>query len=211
MAVFLINIQSALIGDTAGVISPQVAQRVTDIVTTDVMGGWSMGWERRHGLGNLQWFSHGGSNTGTGGHVYATMENGNGIAFFGNGPNQVRIPVLNQLRNSIIRAHGWYKPLDESKAKELPNEFAQKLTGDYSHLLFGEVARLEKLNGALVFRNFVPGKANADLMYIGDQTFMVDEYSAAIRFESLNDTLHIRPHHFDFLKESAYSFKKTGE
>ena len=110
MATLMIEIQNALKGADTKVISPTVANRITEIVTIDLDADWSLGWERRYLFANYEWFSHGGSNSGIGGHIYATMQDGNGIAFFGNGPNNVRIPVLNLFRNSIIKSHGWSKP-----------------------------------------------------------------------------------------------------
>ncbi len=110
MATLMIEIQNALKGADTKVISPTVADRITEIVTMDLDADWSLGWERRYLFANYEWFSHGGSNSGIGGHIYATMQDGNGITFFGNGPNNVRIPVLDLFRNSIIKSHAWSKP-----------------------------------------------------------------------------------------------------
>ncbi len=130
MAKFLIELQRALAGKPTQVISSAVAKKVTAVQTTRTVGGWSMGWERYHRLGNRSWFSHGGANTGTGGHIYATMEDGNGIAFFGNGPNNIRIPVLDKLRNSIILAHDWKQPNPYSaRAKEIDATTGKKSRG----------------------------------------------------------------------------------
>jgi CubicO group peptidase (beta-lactamase class C family) len=67
LATFVIEIQNALRNKDNTVISYKVAKRVTAIVTSKVLGGWSLGWERRYGFGNYDWFSHGGANTGIGG------------------------------------------------------------------------------------------------------------------------------------------------
>ncbi len=103
MTRFLIEMQNALRGAETKVISKAVAR----LVTTEVRDGFGLGWALFRRFGNRSWFSHGGANTGTGGYVFATLSGGNGITFFGNGPNSVREPILSQLRESIIKAHGW--------------------------------------------------------------------------------------------------------
>lgn len=103
MARFLIEMQNALRSGASDVISPNVAK----LVTTEVMEGFGLGWALFEPVGYMDAFSHGGANTGTGGRVYATIEGGNGIVFFGNGPNDIREPVLAMFRESIIDAYGW--------------------------------------------------------------------------------------------------------
>jgi len=106
MARFLIEIQNALRSGASDVISPAVAK----LVTTEVMDGFGLGWALFEPVGHMEAFSHGGANTGTGGRVYATIEGGNGIVFFGNGPNDIREPVLAMFRESIVDAFGWRTP-----------------------------------------------------------------------------------------------------
>jgi len=103
MAKLLIEIQNALGGSNTDVISADVAK----IVTTEVMDGFGLGWALFMPVGHMNSFSHGGANTGTGGYVFATMEGGNGMVFFGNGPNSIREPVLEKFKESIIDAYGW--------------------------------------------------------------------------------------------------------
>ena len=182
MATFMIEMQNALRGAETKVISPKVAKRVTGIITAKVIGGYGLGWERRFGFGNYEWFSHGGANTGIGGHIYATMQDGNGIAFFGNGPNPNRIPVLDQFRNSIIKAHEWSIPLAKTKRKTITQDFVDKVKGTYSHVLFGEMITVDFDDGKLLITDFVPGKSKAELIYIGDQTFVIDEYPSKLKF-----------------------------
>jgi len=106
MARFLIEMQNALRSSGSDVISPAVAK----LVTSEIMGGFGLGWALFEPVGYMEAFSHGGANTGTGGRVYATIEGGNGIVLFGNGPNSIREPVLAMLRESIVDAHGWRTP-----------------------------------------------------------------------------------------------------
>ncbi len=94
------------------------------------------------------------------------MQKGNGIAFFGNGPNSARIPVLDQFRDSIIRAHGWSIPLDRTGRKSITQGIVDKVEGAYSHVSFGEIATVEFDDSRLFVTSLVPGKSNAELIYI---------------------------------------------
>jgi hypothetical protein len=173
LAIFLIEMQNALRNKNNTVISYKVAKRVTAIVTSKVLGGWSLGWERRYGFVNYDWFSHGGSNTGIGGHVYGTMKDGNGIAFLGNGANANRIPVLDQFRNSIIKAQEWYIPIDKSLEKPLNEELIRMITGEYVHMLFGEVVEVINNDKGLFIKDFI-GNGTNELTFIGENTFLID-------------------------------------
>ncbi len=182
LAIFLIEMQNALRNTNNTVISHKVAKRVTAIVTSKVLGGWSLGWERRHGFGNYDWFSHGGSNTGIGGHVYGTMKDGNGIAFFGNGANANRIPVLDQFRNSIINAHEWHIPIDKSLEKPLTEELIVMISGEYVHTLFGEVVEVMHNKEGLFIKDFI-GNGTNELIFIGDNTFLIDGSPSKMKVE----------------------------
>jgi CubicO group peptidase (beta-lactamase class C family) len=173
LATFVIEIQNALRNKNNTVISNKVAKRVTAIVTSKVLGGWSLGWERRYGFSNYDWFSHGGANTGIGGHIYGTMKDGNGITFLGNGANANRMPVTDQFRNSIIVANKWYIPLDKSLEKPMTNELTEMITGKYIHTLFGEVVELISEDEGLYIKGFI-GNGTNELTFIGDDTFLID-------------------------------------
>ena len=167
-------------------ISNKVAKRVTAIVTSKVLGGWSLGWERRYGFGNYDWFSHGGANTGIGGHVYGTMKDGNGIVFLGNGANANRIPVLDQFRNSIIKSHEWYIPIDKSLEKPLTKEVTEMIIGKYVHKLFGEVVEVTINNNRLFIKDFI-GNGTNELTFIGDNTFLIDGSPSKMKIQK-NET-----------------------
>lgn len=184
MANFMIEIQKALNGTMTKVISKKVAQRITDIVTVKVMGGWSLGWERRFAFGNRDWFSHGGSNGGMGGHIYATMDGGNGIAFFGNGGNAQRIPILNSLRSSIIKSHGWILPLDKNNHKIITHTVADQVTGIYVSE-YGEIVPVEYEDGRLFAKDF-DGRQRLELFYLGNNAFKVDQSKRIIWFNATN-------------------------
>lgn len=111
MAKFTIEYQKALAGEVTQVISNFVAQTTTNVYTLKKVGGWSPGWMRFEGKGNLQWFSHGGSNTGTGGHIMSTMQEGKGIMIFMNATTEHRAPAIEALVNATIDRMGWSKTL----------------------------------------------------------------------------------------------------
>ncbi len=181
MAIFLVEMQNALRNSNSRVISHGVAKRVTSIVTSKVMGGWSLGWERRHGYGNYEWLSHGGANTGTGGHIYATMKGGHGIAFFGNSANKNRLPVLDQFRKSIVKAHEWHVPLDRSVEEPVTKGLISSLTGKYSGILFGEKKEVVYRQNKLLLSPYYG--ADRELIHIGDSTFILDEFTSRLKFE----------------------------
>lgn len=192
LATFVLEIQNALRNKNNTVISNNVAKRVTDIVTSKVLGGWSLGWERRYGFGNYDWFSHGGANTGIGGHVYGTMEHGNGIAILGNGANTNRMPVLDQFRNSIIKAHEWYIPIDTSLEKPLTNELIGVITGEYIHTLFGEMVEIINNNNRVFIKDFI-GNGTNELTFIGENKFLIDGSPSKMKIEKneTDDSLYI--------------------
>ena len=181
MALFLIEMQRALAGKPTEVISTEVAQKVTEIQTTKGLGGWSMGWARYHRFGNREWFSHGGSNTGTGGHIYATMEDGHGIAFFGNGPNGIRMPILDKLRSSIIEAHGWSLPNPYAdQALKVDQAAREAMTGLY-FTPFQEFISIQYQDEQL----FVPEfgiQPEEQLFRVNENTYAVDERSLFFQY-----------------------------
>lgn len=80
-----IEMQMALRNRGNSIISNSVAKKVTEIKTLKHSGGWAIGWQRGLGFGNIDWFSHSGSNTGVGGELLRTMENRNGYTILANG------------------------------------------------------------------------------------------------------------------------------
>jgi CubicO group peptidase (beta-lactamase class C family) len=116
MGRFLIEMQNALRGSQTEIVSHAVAK----LVTSEILDGFGLGWALFDPVGYMEAFSHGGANTGTGGRVYATMDGGNGIALFGNGPNSIREPVLEKFRESIVDAYDWRTPVcDEDGAERI--------------------------------------------------------------------------------------------
>lgn len=192
LAVILIEMQNALRNENNTVISHEVAKKVTEIVTTKVMGGWSLGWERRYGYGNYEWFSHGGANTGVGGHIYGTMKDGKGIVILGNSANQNRLPVIDMLRKSVVFNRNWYLPLDTSLQKPLSQEVIDLVTGKYTHAIFPEEMEITNENGKLFVRPpSFPGATDNELIYIGNNEFIMDGFLSKIIIEMDKKNHHL--------------------
>ena len=209
MALLMIEIQKALAGRNTEVISPAAAERVTAIVTTKTMGGWSLGWERMLGFGNREWFSHGGANTGTGGYFYGSMEGGDGIVFFGNGPNDIRIPILDQFRRSIVESHNWRKPLDLNEQDITPASVLQEVIGTYKHVKFDVEVQVFEDNGRLILNPFFGG-IPAKLYYLEGTTFAVEEFPSDLVFQEnpADSAFYIAFKRRGFEEEVDYSFIK---
>ena len=174
MAKFMIEYQKALAGKPTNVISPWVATASTEILSIDNIGswgfgGWSAGWMRFEGDGNQEWFSHGGSNTGTGGHVMGTMTGGKAIIIFGNGHSPIRIPVINTIKTNIIQSLGWQQTLMPTSEKA-PVELVNSLSGRYLSS-FEHVISIARENDLLVVKNLHGQDSVKPLVYLGNKRF----------------------------------------
>ncbi|NAY93344.1 serine hydrolase [Muricauda sp. JGD-17] len=214
LSLVIIEIQKALAGIKTDIISDSCANRVTEVITTDVMGGWSLGWERRYRFGNRDWFSHGGANTGMGGYVYGTMEEGNGMVILGNAGNRIRIPVENAIRDKIIDSNKWKVSLDTSEYKPIGPSFGKKLAGNYCSYDFAELIPVEYLDGRLWIKNFDGGRT-LELFHLGHKTFKVDESNRLLRFNQISPWDN-KPYLTVIFQNGVYtdvkySFFKVGE
>ncbi len=181
MALILIEIQKALNGIDSDVISESVATRLTNLTILQGMMSWGLGWERFNWFGNLDWFSHGGANTGTGGYVYATMKDGNGMVFLGNGPNSIRIPIIDKLRDNIIQTHNWGAKMPWVNKEELSDTLLITILGNYKDIKFGPVLELKEEDGKLYFPMAWRGVRH-DLVYEGNNTFIINDIPGKFRF-----------------------------
>jgi len=161
--------QKALAGDKTQVISTQVAKAVLEVQTLDTAEGWSLGWMRNEAWGNMDGFSHGGSNTGTGGHIWGSMADGKALLIFGNGANQSRIPVIDAVRDSIIQQLGWQKSVPV-KGLNSESELVQKMTGRYLHPM-GDVVELQQEQGKL---KLLSRFFESELYYQGGGLFRIE-------------------------------------
>ena len=184
MAKFVIDYQLALAGKTSKVISPWVAQQTTELQTLATVGGWSMGWMRFESDGNLDWFSHSGSNTGTGGQVMGTMQGGRGIIILANGGNPARYPTFSTIKANVINKLGWDKPLTASQHQPSKHQI-QQLTGRYlspSHNLL----TIEHKDNKLSFTGRLGtwyGLNKGEFIYAGQHKFAVQGFSNLLSLE----------------------------
>ncbi|RKR05232.1 CubicO group peptidase (beta-lactamase class C family) [Flavobacterium sp. 90] len=197
LAFIAIEMQKALSGKGNKIISTNVARKVTDIVTMNGPRAWSYGWQRSLGYGNLEWFSHDGSNTGTGGDLLATMTNGNGIAILANGDKPNRLPVMCYMDNEIITKLHWIKPINTSDNKQIPKELKEAIKGYYNEVLYGYnrlgVTKIFEENNHLYLNSpYLKDNFNAEkneMYYIGNNSFKVENYPNIIRFNLNKDEL----------------------
>ncbi len=181
MALLLIEIQKALNGIGSDIISEDVANRIMKVQYVKFLRDWSLGWERMYGFGNLDWFSHGGANTGTGGYVYATMTGGKGIVIFGNGPNQIRIPFIDILRDNIIRTHNWGSEREWVNQEEINPSDLPPLTGRYKDIDFDVEIEFIEEDGKLYLPMFIGGVRH-NFIHIGDNAFITDNIPGGFKF-----------------------------
>ena len=185
LALLIIDFQKALAVKDSKIISPWVAKMTTNIETIDISGGWGLGWMRFEASGNLDWFSHGGSNTGVGGHMMASMIDGRAIILFGNGEKESRLPVFNLLINHIIKTLSWGKSLPESD-EQPTSQLIERMTGLYK-TAFDSDFKIFPSEKGLVYEgtlSFWSSKKKGELIYIGDGYFAADEYPNFIKLES---------------------------
>ncbi|GAA0364273.1 hypothetical protein GCM10009092_30790 [Bowmanella denitrificans] len=174
---FLLDYQLALAGKPSKVISRNVARQATQIQTLKKMGGWSAGWMRFEASGNLDWFSHGGSNTGTGGTMMATMQDGKAIVILANGPNPARLPVINLLIEDIIARRDWRKPLPSGGQQPGP-EVLQAVLGEFQPPYSETPLKIYQQDGRLYYQGTITpwsAKRSGELIYQGNGLFASDD------------------------------------
>lgn len=190
LALIAIEMQKALLGNGNKIISTTVAKKVTEIVTMNGPRGWSYGWQRSLGYGNQEWFSHDGSNTGTGGDLLATMKNGNGIAVLANGDKPNRLPVMSFIEKEIITKLHWNKPFNKTTSQEAPSAFKKAIKGYYTEILYGYdrlgVTKIFEENNHLYLNSpYLKDNFNVEkneMYYIGNNSFKVENYPNIIEF-----------------------------
>ena len=168
IALFTIEYQKALAGMPTKVVSKWVAEETTKIHTIKKVGGWASGWMRFEAQGNIDWFSHGGSNTGTGGHVMASMQGGKGIMVFMNATTQHRNPAINALISHIISSLQWGQEIAASTS--VPTQHRQHLLGRYLSE-FEQIVTITEDGDKLLYKNplTIGGKSfEGYLYYLGE-------------------------------------------
>ncbi|MGH1517841.1 serine hydrolase [Chryseobacterium sp. JK1] len=191
LAVIAIEMQKALIGKDNKVISTNVAKKVTDIVTLMGPRGWGYGWQRSVGWGNQEWFFHDGSNTGVGGDVLANMKNGSGIVILANGDKPNRYPLMSHIKNKVFSILNWNLPKDKKSIKKIPKSLAKAISGVYTEFLLGytrigmntifQENNILYINSPVLKQDI--GIEKNKMSYLGNNTFVIDNYPNLIRFD----------------------------
>ncbi|MFC3033288.1 serine hydrolase domain-containing protein [Pseudoalteromonas fenneropenaei] len=180
MAQFLIEMQNALAGKKTNLISNNAALQLVALHTTELSGGWSMGWMRHVALGNLDWFSHSGFNHGTGGLVMATVTGGRGIVVFGNGDHSARVPAIEQITASVVTELGWRQTITPSQVP-ISKQLLERLEGEYENLTphyfspFAKRVKIVKQGEQLGLVNSESHPTPLPIIFIEQDKFRVNE------------------------------------
>jgi len=193
LAKLSIEIQNALRNKNNRVISHQVAKKITEVTALkDAVGGWGAGWQKSVAYNNYDWLMCNGSNTGVGGSILATMEDGNGFVMLANGEKPNRIPVINEARIKLLTLMNWNKKVSNENIQELPLSLKKQLIGTYNDFLYGQGAEtkiVEKNNRLYVeslFLGFFKGKNENELLYLKNGTFKIVDYPNTLKFDFSN-------------------------
>lgn len=193
LAKLSIEIQNALRNKNNKVISHQVAKKVTEVTALkNAVGGWGYGWQKSVAYNNYDWFTCNGSNTGVGGSIFATMEDGNGFVILANGEKPNRIPVMNEARIKLLTLMNWNKKISNEDIQELPLSLKKQLIGTYNDFLYGQGAEtkiIEKNNRLYVeslFLGYFKGKNENELQYLKNGTFKIVDYPNVLKFDFSN-------------------------
>ena len=190
LAEIAIEMQNALRNKNNKVISQNVAKKMTEIsALKNAVGGWGYGWQKTFGYNNYDWFSCNGSNTGVGGSLMATMEDGNGFAFLANGEKPNRFPVMGQTQKTILRVMNWEGDFLSEDVQEIPSDLKRKLIGTYDDFLYeqGFETKIVERNNRLYVESqildmFRSGKEN-ELVYLKNGLFKLTDYPNLLKFE----------------------------
>jgi hypothetical protein len=181
MAKFTIEYQKALAGKPTKVISQWVAQETTKVHSLKKVGGWSAGWMRMEAHGNLDWFSHGGSNTGIGGHVMATMQGGKGIMVFINALTPQRNPATNALIANIVSVLDWTQNIGNHQS--IPDKtLSAEIQGRYLSPL-DQIVTIKKQADKLIYNNPLQMGGisfEGEMVYQGEGKFALETNSNLI-------------------------------
>ncbi|SMG29104.1 CubicO group peptidase, beta-lactamase class C family [Marivirga sericea] len=190
LAKLTIEIQNALRNKGNTLISHEVAKKTTEIAALkDAVGGWSLGWQLSFGYDNYNWFQCNGSNTGVGGDVFATIEDGNGFVIFANGEKANRFPVIDYTRNTLLRIMKWRKVIPRDNIKPLPTNLQNALVGTYDDFLYQqsfETTIITKNNRLYVqspFFEHFKGTKESEMVYLGDNVFKIIDYPNFLKLE----------------------------
>jgi len=190
LAKLTIEIQKALRNEENTVISHEVAKKTTEIAALkDAVGGWSLGWQLSFGYDNYNWFQCNGSNTGVGGDIFATMEDGNGFVIFANGEKPNRFPVIDYTRNTLLSIMKWKKEIPKGNIKSIPVNLQNVLVGTYNDFLYQQsfettiVTKNNRLYVQSPFFEHFKGTKESEMVYLGDNVFKIIDYPNFLKLE----------------------------
>ncbi|WP_299121391.1 serine hydrolase [uncultured Winogradskyella sp.] len=188
LALFAIETQKALNAKPTEVISANVAQELSKIVTYKYLGGGALGWHRTYAFGNIEWLTIMGQNTGVGGEMNISMEGGKGIVILANGESQNRQSVLNFIRTQVIEQLKWKTEI-EAKAMPLDRAFINAVKGSYLDFLFGDFDKTVSIieeNGQLYMSSniikLLTGSEKNKMTHVGNHVFKIEEYPNYVAF-----------------------------
>ncbi|WP_338766485.1 serine hydrolase domain-containing protein [Bernardetia sp. ABR2-2B] len=198
LAKFTIEIQNALRNKNNKVISTTIAKKITEVTALkNAVAGWSYAGQRSFGYNNYDWLRCGGSNTGVGSDIFATMTDGNGFVYMANGEKQNRFPVFHQTRIKLLTLMDWNKEIPKEDIQEIPQSLKEKLVGTYNDLLYGQEGLPTKIvekEGHLyvesMFFQRYAGKNKTELLYLKNGLFKIVDYPNLLKLNFENDKLN---------------------
>lgn len=189
LAKFTLELQNALRDKNNSVISHEVAKKITAVTALkNAVGGWSYGGQRSIGYNNYDWLLCGGSNTGVGGDIFATLTDGNGFVYLANGEKPNRFPVIAHTRIKLLTLMQWENPLVIDTTQAIPADLKQNLIGTYEDFLYGVgldtkiVERDDRLYVESDFLNHFKGANENELLYLTNGTFKIKDYPNILHF-----------------------------
>jgi CubicO group peptidase (beta-lactamase class C family) len=190
LALLTIEIQNALRNKNNKVISHTIAKKVAEVTALkDAVGGWSYMGQRSFGYNNYDWINCSGSNTGVGGDIFATLNDGNGFVYLANGEKPNRMPIMNQTKKRILALMNWDNKAVKEQFQPIPESLKQQLIGAYDDFLYGqgmETKIIEKNNRLYVespILDHFKGKNENELCYLKNGLFKIIDYPNLLKFD----------------------------
>ncbi|EKT4520680.1 beta-lactamase family protein [Flavobacterium psychrophilum] len=194
LAKLFIEIQNALRNKNNKLISHRIAKRVMAVTALkNAVGGWSDLGQKSFGYNNYDWVRCGGSNTGVGGDIFATVTDGNGFIYFANGEKPNRFPVFIHTNKKLLTLMDFENKLPKEELQEIPLSIKKKLIGTYNDFLFGqgmETKIIEKNSRLYVespFYELYKGKNDNELVYLKNGLFKIIDYPNLLKFEFIDE------------------------
>jgi CubicO group peptidase (beta-lactamase class C family) len=190
LALLTIELQNALQNKNNKVISHTIAKKVARVsALKNAVGGWAYIGQRSFGYNNYDWINCGGSNTGVGGDIFATMNDGNGFVYMANGEKPNRIPVMNKTKQRILELMNWENKSITEEFQPIQESLKKQLIGSYDDFLYGqrmETKIVEKNNRLYIespILDHFKGKNENELLLLKNGLFKIVDYPNLLKFE----------------------------